>query len=132
MAGRARVALALANVAAAVAVVERLLAASADGGALEGANTRLVLFTCHRVLAAAGDSRAAELLDRAFAAVQSRAATISDGALREGFLANIAEHREIVAAWERAHEGDPQGGAGGASTPDSSSNAPRHEGPRVC
>jgi hypothetical protein len=77
--------------------VERLLASPAAMGASGGADAKPVLLTCHQVLAAAGDPRAAALLERAHALLQSRAAIISDPALRESFLTHIPEHREILA-----------------------------------
>ena len=63
---------------------------------------RLVEWTCHRVLASAGDPRAGEWLARAHTALQARAATITDAALRDGFLRNIPVHAQIVAAWAAA------------------------------
>ena len=51
------------------------------------------------MLAAGGDARAAEWLQVAHTKLQGEAATITDHALRRGFLANIPEHREIEAAW---------------------------------
>ena len=75
----------------------------ADDDPLEGVEfPRLVEWTCHRVLASAGDPRAAEWLARAHEALQAQAATIADAALRQGFLCNIPVHREIVAAWLQA------------------------------
>ncbi len=105
LAGRARVALAASDIAGAMVFVERLLARAAGPDALEGADAKRILLTCHQVLAAAGDPRAAVPLERAHALLQSRAATIDDPALRASFLDRIAEHREIVAAWrhERGH-----------------------------
>jgi class 3 adenylate cyclase len=104
-AGRARAALALADVAGAVALVEGLLAQRAAGETFEGAESRLILLTCHQVLARAADPRAGELLDSAHADLQARAATIADAALRESFLGNVPQHREIVAAWRRSKTG---------------------------
>jgi class 3 adenylate cyclase len=104
-AGRARVALASADVPAAMRFVERLLASPAAMGATGRADTKPVLLTCHQVLAAAGDPRAAALLDRAHALLQSRAATINDPALRESFLTQIPEHREILAGWRNTRGG---------------------------
>ena len=106
-AGLARVALAQGDTAAAMQALEPLLALGAKAGAddnpLEGVEfPRLVEWTCHRVLASAGepgDPRAAEWLTRAHEALQAQAATITDAALRQGFLRNIPAHREIVAAW---------------------------------
>ncbi len=97
--GLARAALARDDVAGAIVFVEALLARRADGSAFEGADSTLILFTCHRVLARAGDLRAAELLASAHAGLQARAATISDAALRQSFLSNVPHHREIVATW---------------------------------
>ena len=104
-AGRALAALALADVARAVAFVEGLLACRAAGETFEGADSRLILFTCHQVLASAADPRAGELLASAHADLQARAATITDAALRESFLSNVPQHREIVAAWQRSRAG---------------------------
>ena len=101
VAGRARVALAGADIPGAMRFVERLLASSA---AESGADAKLILLTCYQVLASAGDPRAPSLLDRAHALLQSRAATIDDPALRASFLTQIPEHREIVAAWKQRLE----------------------------
>ena len=98
-AGLAQVALAERDGATALREVEALLAHLAGGGTFEGAvKPRLIELTCYRVLAQAGDLRAAELLTRAHAALQAQGATIPDAALRQGFLQNIPYHREIVAA----------------------------------
>jgi hypothetical protein len=94
------VALAGADVTGAMTCVERLLASPAATGAGASADAKLVLLTCHQVLACAGDPRALALLDSAHALLQSRAATINDPALRESFLTQIPEHREILAAWQ--------------------------------
>ena len=103
-AGLARVALAQGDPDAAMQALESLLTLGANSGAddnpLEGVEfPRLVEWTCHRVLARAGDPRAAEWLARAHAALQARAATIADAELRQGFICNIPVHREIAAAW---------------------------------
>jgi hypothetical protein len=79
--------------------VEALLARRVGGETWYGADTRLVLWTCHRVLAQAGDPRAPVLLADAHAELQARAATISDATLRASFLANVPHHRAIAAAW---------------------------------
>ena len=85
----------------------------ADDNPLEGVEfPRLVEWTCHRVLASAGDRgdpRAAEWLARAHDALQAQAATIADAALRQGFLCNIPVHREIVAAWANAERSRMKG-----------------------
>ena len=78
--------------------VEPLLAHAAAGGEQDFWDREIEL-TCHQVLAAAGDARAAEWLQMAHSKLQAQAAAITDATLREGFLANIPDHREIVAAW---------------------------------
>jgi hypothetical protein len=99
LAGRARVALAASDIEGAMALVERLLAVLATG-AQDGADLKPILLTCHQVLRSAGDPRARAVIDRAHALLQSKAGTINDAALRESFLTQIEEHREIVAAWQ--------------------------------
>ena len=79
--------------------VEVLLTRRASGEIWHGADARLVLWTCHRVLARAGDPRAAEMLTSAHAELQARVATISDAALRESFVGNVPHHRAIDDAW---------------------------------
>ena len=106
-AGLARVALAQGDRHTAMRALDELLALAdktdADENALDGVEfPRLVEWTCHRVLASAGereDPRAVAWLVRAHDALQVQAATIQDAALRQGFLRNIPVHREIVAAW---------------------------------
>jgi len=106
-AGLARVALARGDTGAAMQALQPLLAAAANtvtkDKPLEGAEfPRVVEWTCHRVLASAGDPHAGEWLARAHEALQARAATIADAALREGFLRDIPVHAQIVAAWKAA------------------------------
>jgi len=93
------VALAQGDFAQAMGHVEVLLARRASGETWHGADARLVLWTCHRVLARAGDPRAAEMLASAHAELQARAATISDATLRESFVGNVPHHRAIAHAW---------------------------------
>ncbi len=102
----ARVALAQGDVAIAMQRVETLLEHLTAGGTLDGTFLpRLIELTCHQALARAGDARAGAMLDHVFADLQAKAATITDGALRRGFLHNIPEHRDIVAAWQAAQPG---------------------------
>jgi class 3 adenylate cyclase len=113
-AGLARVASAQGDREAALQALEPLLAlgvnACADANLLEGAEfPRLVEWTCHRALASAGDSSdpaAAAWLTRAHEALQARAVSIPEPALRQGFLKNIPFHREIIAAWAARNRGD--------------------------
>jgi hypothetical protein len=60
---------------------------------------RLVELTCHKVLAAAGDYRANAVLMHAHNLLLTQAADIPDVTLRQSFLDNIPEHREIMKAW---------------------------------
>jgi class 3 adenylate cyclase len=60
---------------------------------------RRIELTIHRVLAAAGDPRAAAWLQRAHRALTAQADAITDAALRQMFLTNIPHHREIMALW---------------------------------
>ena len=99
-AGLARVALARGDIADAMTAVEGLLAHLAGGGTLEGAQIpNLIWLSCYQVLANAGDSRAADVLERAHSGVQARAVAITDPTLRHSFLTKIPEHREIVETW---------------------------------
>jgi tetratricopeptide (TPR) repeat protein len=99
-AGLARVALAQGDATGAMQAVEGLLAHHAGGGTFTGTNwPGLIWLSCHKVLAHAGDPRAAEVLATANAELQTRAAAITDSTLRHSFVDNIPEHREIVAAW---------------------------------
>jgi len=106
-AGLARVALARGDTGAAMHALNPLLAtvanAATEDNPLEGVEfPREVEWTCHRVLASAGDPRAGDWLSRAHEALQARAATITDSALREGFLRDIPVHAQIAAAWTAA------------------------------
>jgi hypothetical protein len=82
---------------------EDLMAHGANGGTMKGADAQSVWLTCHRVLARAGDPRAAQLLDSLYVNLQARAVNFSEGIPREGFLDNIPDHRDIMAAWTASH-----------------------------
>jgi class 3 adenylate cyclase/tetratricopeptide (TPR) repeat protein len=99
-AGRARVALATGDMAAAIASVQTLLDHLDGGGTLVGTlGAFQIELTCHQVLARACDPRAEELLAGTHVKLQAMAATIPDAALRQGFLSNVPAHREVLAAW---------------------------------
>jgi predicted ATPase len=99
IAGLACVRLAQGQVDAALAHAEEILDYLEDN-TLDGAIEPLrVHVTCHRVLRAQEDPRADELLARAHALLQQRAATITDAALRQTFLQNVPAHQEILQAW---------------------------------
>jgi hypothetical protein len=116
-AGLAQVALAQGDTVEAVRQVNRVLAYLEEGGKLEFTESpRFIELTCYEVLASSGDSRAAEWLERAHTHLTAKAATIPDAALREGFLKNIPEHREIMAAWTATQlERESVGGPGRSS-----------------
>jgi tetratricopeptide (TPR) repeat protein len=59
--------------------------------------------TCFQVLAAAGDLRAAGILDRAQSLLQDWAARCPDEETRKSFLENVPWNREIVRDWNLAH-----------------------------
>lgn len=99
-AGGLRAALAAGDSDAALRAAEPLYALAAEPGALDGADARLVLLSCHRAFARAGDARARAALDAAHAALQRAAATISDESLRTSFMRRVPQHREIAAAWD--------------------------------
>ena len=76
------------------------MAADAAAGSFDGTMMpRLIELTIHRVLAVAGDPRAAAWLQRAHRALMAQADAITDAALRQLFLTNIPHHREILALW---------------------------------
>jgi class 3 adenylate cyclase/predicted ATPase len=85
------------DVASARALIEPLLQAPHDSPYAD--------LICFEVLDATGDARAAALLERAHTAVQATAASISDAALRAGYLRNIPENGEILEAWRSRHAG---------------------------
>ena len=97
--GLVRAALDLGEVDTAQRAAESLFALSAEPGALEGADARLLLLTCHRAFARSGDARAQPALAAAHEALERVAATITDAALRESFVSNVPHHREIALAW---------------------------------
>ena len=78
-----------------------------DGNSAAGAEfPRVVEWTCHRVLAIAGDADgAAAWLARAHEALRAQATSITDASVREDFLRNIPVHREIVATSETRTNG---------------------------
>ena len=98
LAGLVRVTLAREEMADARPVASRILEHLAQHPQLEGADDALrVYLTCYRYLKANADPRAATLLlQQARQLLQSRAAKITDPALRQSFLRNIPSHREVL------------------------------------
>ena len=102
-AGIAQAALARGDVAAALRALDGVLAHIEGGDTLDGTDgPRLIQLTCHQALAAAGDARAGQMLRSAHAELQASAASITQPGLRQSFLMNIPEHRDIVVAWQAA------------------------------
>jgi len=104
-AGLARVALAGGDVVAASACLVDVLAAwdgvSAMAEQLPGTlAVHLIEWTCIEALQQAADPRADGLLAVTHAALQARALTLSDPALRASFLAQVPENAALVAAWQ--------------------------------
>lgn len=110
--GQARLALARGDFLQAQAVVARLLTvagvepsatlgapAAGENDPLDGANKPLIHLKLYRVWAQAGDSRADAALPEAHRCVLQVADTITDAALRQGYLDNLAENREVMTLW---------------------------------
>lgn len=98
LAGLARVALAVGDLAQAEACAREILEHLATG-TLDGTIAPLeILLTCYRVLAAADDPRAGQVLDMTHERLQERAARISDREMQRSFLEDVPYHREIVRA----------------------------------
>ena len=83
-----------AGIAAMQAQCAALARAAADGAEAHAHGT--MELACYRVLAAAGDARAAVWLDTAHAKLMRWADRIADPVLRQGYLENHPDHREIV------------------------------------
>ncbi len=104
--GLARVALAAGDVAGALSHVELLLAHQAAGGSFDGTEEPLLLpLTCWRVLQAAGDARAADVLTGAVLELQAQAERIRDPDARQRFLHQVPHHHETLQAWAGLHSG---------------------------
>jgi class 3 adenylate cyclase len=115
----ARLALAQGDLAGARLAVDALLSQAQAGTAgvgdtdananavnFDGAEwPRLIELTVHRVYAAEGDPKAAAWLQRAHRALLAQADAISDAGLRQMFLANIPQHRDILALWAAQERG---------------------------
>ncbi|MCL4860398.1 MAG: tetratricopeptide repeat protein [Caldilineaceae bacterium] len=99
LAGLADVALAEGDVAGALAQVDVILPALADGG-LEALTTPYQIdHTCFTVLRAANDGRAGAVLADAVNRLYARAALMEDAELRHKYLHQVAAHRALLAAY---------------------------------
>ncbi len=59
-----------------------------------------IYLTCCKVLIRAGDQRAIDVIKSAYTILQTRADTIKDEALRQSYLHENSENREIIAIWQ--------------------------------
>ena len=106
LAGLAGSCMALGEMSQAQAHVAEILAYLDGGGRLSfDWHPFRTYLTCYRVLVAAADPRAPQILTRAHAELQEWAARIPDEAMQRSFLENVPWHREIVREWQRAHTG---------------------------
>lgn len=101
-AGLARVRLAQGHKAAALQLVNPIVAQLDELRRQDVEDPCLLWLNCLLVLQASCDVRAGAVLDQAHEIVQERAARISDPALRESFLHKISVHAQIVTAWQAA------------------------------
>jgi hypothetical protein len=97
LAGLAHLALLQQQVVAAQPYVEELLRYLQDAPLDLRLNPQLIYLICYRVLRAASDPRAQDILTTAYHRLQTQAANIADETLRRSFLENVAEHRELAA-----------------------------------
>ena len=103
-AGIARVALTQGDAEAALRAIAGPMAHWDSRSAVVSAlDVRLIKLTCCRVLELARDPRAADWLEQTYSELQSTAARIRDDRLRNCFLTDVPQNREIVAAWQQAH-----------------------------
>jgi predicted ATPase len=98
LAGLAQVALARGDMAAALALIEEILA-NLETGTLDGAEEPFAVYlACYTVLRANSDPRATALLARARAELLARADHIPDAIVRQIFLEHVPVHRDLMAA----------------------------------
>jgi tetratricopeptide (TPR) repeat protein len=112
LAGLAWVSLAQGNLAPAKAYVEKVLH-HLETGTLDGVLEPFRIYlTCYRVLQANRDPRAGEVLDTAHNLLQEQAAKIGDEDLRQSFLENTANQREILEEVAKGRQSAGQTGEG--------------------
>lgn len=98
-AGLANAAFCEADSAAALVHVEAILAILAEHPRVGVDEPFTTYLACCRVLVAAGDSRADAVLAQGHALLVDYAEHIEDEALRQSFLENVAEHRDLHALY---------------------------------
>jgi class 3 adenylate cyclase/predicted ATPase len=111
MAGQALEALQRGAGTEALAHVDAILARQAAGAGLGGTDEPLRIgLICWQVLAAAGDARAAGVLQHTQAELQRRAASIADARWRHSYLWQVPHHRQLMEAVEAMPPADPSAG----------------------
>jgi len=99
--GLAETSLAQGNLTAALGHAESILTHMETSAWDTQADPTRMCLACYRALRANGDPRADDVLERAHALLQERAANISDEADRRSYLENREERREIVREYAR-------------------------------
>ncbi len=100
LAGLARVAWCKGDLAAAVGHVNTILD-YLETGTLDGTTEPLLVYlTCYRILTAADDPRADQVLETANALLHTRAEHTGDASLARAFLESVVIHRELLEAWQ--------------------------------
>lgn len=94
----------------AVAIVDDILA-RLDGNPVVGVDHPLrIYWYCYRVLHAANDARAHDVLSSGYALMQTMAASITEPAMGRMFREGVAVHRALAAAW-RARQAEQRAAA---------------------
>ncbi len=98
------------NVPQAQDYVDEVLAHEASHGSLWSTDEGpvIIYMHCWKVLHVVGDPRADRVLDAAYAVLQQQTARIADEALRQTFLQNKRENRELIAAWGQKRQRSAQ------------------------
>lgn len=100
IAGLARVSLAEGDLAAALDNLQPVLEYLSEGNSLDGTDQPMLVYhTAFRVLERAGDPRAEQVLESAYAYLSALAENIRDKTARQAFLQDIKIHQEIMSAW---------------------------------
>src|SRR5712691_9043322 len=98
LAGLARLALAHVDLTAAQARADELAAVLEAGVSVWVDELPQIFLSCYQVLCAAGDARAARVLEAACARLDSQASQISDATRRQAFWEDVPAHRALLAA----------------------------------
>jgi len=100
LAGLAMIALERQNQKEALSSIERIIQTINEKPLFGPDRPLWVYLTAYRVLSLAEDGRAFKIIEIAYTLIQNRSATISDDGLRETYMGEIPENREIAQIWE--------------------------------